>query len=134
MTTPAPPSARPPSSRRFAALDSPQARAFVDGADPRPGEGASPPGPPPHTTETIVDLPRPEPVAAPLALPVVPQPARKERLQMVTLRVPETLHAQLIWIAENGSRSMNQLFLDAVRPVVETEIQKIQRRKAMGLD
>ena len=53
---------------------------------------------------------------------------------MVTLRVPETLHAQLIWIAENGSRSMNQLFLDAVRPVVEAEIVKIQRRKAMGLD
>jgi hypothetical protein len=132
MTTPAPPSARPPSSRRFAALDSPQARAFVDGADPR-AEDASPPGPP-HTAETIVDLPRPEPVAAPLAPPVVPQPARKERLQMVTLRVPETLHAQLIWIAENGSRSMNQLFLDAVRPVVEAEIQKIQRRKAMGLD
>jgi predicted HicB family RNase H-like nuclease len=73
-------------------------------------------------------------VAAPAAPSVVPQPARKERLQMVTLRVPETLHAQLIWIAENGSRSMNQLFLDAVRPVVEAEIVKIQQRKAMGLD
>ncbi len=133
MTTPAPPSARPPSSRRFAALDSPQARAFVDGADARVGEGVLPPAPP-RAAETIVDLPRPEPVAAPAAPSVVPQPARKERLQMVTLRVPETLHAQLIWIAENGSRSMNQLFLDAVRPVVEAEIVKIQRRKAMGLD
>ena len=133
MTTPAPPSARPPSSRRFAALDSPQARAFVDGADARVGEGALPPAPP-RAAETIVDLPRPEPVAAPAAPSVVPQPARKERLQMVTLRVPETLHAQQIWIAENGSRSMNQLFLDAVRPVVEAEIVKIQQRKAMGLD
>jgi hypothetical protein len=130
MTTPPVPSARPPNSRRFEALDGPAAKAFVQGADPGVGEGArtpAPTAPPPQ----VVEMPR---AATPVAPPVLPQPARKERQQPVTLRVSESLHAQLLYIAENGPRSMNQFIVDVLGPAVAAEIEKIQRRKAMGLD
>jgi HicB family len=141
MTTPPVPSARPPSSRRFEALDGPAAKAFVQGADPEVGEGArtpAPSAPPPQVVEmpraaTPVAAPVPQPAPA-VAPPVLPQPARKERQQPVTLRVSESLHAQLLYIAENGPRSMNQFIVDVLGPAVAAEIEKIQRRKALGLD
>jgi hypothetical protein len=90
-----------------------------------PRAAAPPPGP----------VPTPPPAQAPVvAAPVLPQPARKERQQPVTLRVSEGLHAQLLYIAENGSRSMNQFIVDVLGPAVAAEMEKIQRRKALGLD
>jgi hypothetical protein len=82
-------------------------------------------------TPVAAPVPQPAPAVAP---PVLPQPARKERQQPVTLRVSESLHAQLLYIAENGPRSMNQFIVDVLGPAVAAEIEKIQRRKAMGLD
>ena len=65
---------------------------------------------------------------------VVPRGPRKERMQPVTLRVSEALHAQLLYIADNGKRSMNQFIVDVLGPAVQVEVEKIQKRKALGLD
>ncbi len=141
MTTPPAPSARPPNSRRFEALDSPAAKAFVQGADPGAGEpaGAAPPAEPPHLA--VVEPAVPPPVEPPkVPAPPVPEvPAvrrgpRKERMQPVTLRVSEALHAQLLYIADNGKRSMNQFIVDVLGPAVQAEVEKIRKRKALGLD
>jgi hypothetical protein len=59
---------------------------------------------------------------------------RKERLQPVTLRLSEAMHAQLLHIADNGKRSMNQFIIDVLGPAVALEVEKIERRKALGLD
>jgi len=64
----------------------------------------------------------------------IPQGTRKERLQPVTLRISEAMHAQLLYIADNGKRSMNQFIVDVLGPAVVTEVEKIERRKALGLD
>jgi len=50
------------------------------------------------------------------------------------LRVPEHLHGQLLYIAENGSKSMNQFVIDALAPAVNAQMDKIARRKELGLD
>ena len=141
MTTPPAPSARPPNSRRFEALDSPAAKAFVQGADSGAGEpaGAAPPAEPPHLAVVEPAVPPPvEPpkVPAPPApeVPAVPRGPRKERMQPVTLRVSEALHAQLLYIADNGKRSMNQFIVDVLGPAVQVEVEKIRKRKALGLD
>jgi hypothetical protein len=141
MTTPPAPSARPPNSRRFEALDSPAAKAFVQGADSGAGEpaGAAPPAEPPHLAVVEPAVPPPvEPpkVPAPPApeVPAVPRGPRKERMQPVTLRVSEALHAQLLYIADNGKRSMNQFIVDVLGPAVQAEIEKIRKRKTLGLD
>ena len=142
MTTPPAPSARPPSSRRFEALDSPAARAFVQGAGAGAGEGASavPPAEPPRLTAVEPTSPPPaEPprVPAPTVPDIpgaMPRGPRKERLQPVTLRVSEALHAQLLYIADNGKRSMNQFIVDVLGPAVRAEVEKIEKRKALGLD
>jgi hypothetical protein len=113
------PSARPPSSlHRAPDLDSREARAFVERAashpssnDPREGRGAQP-------------------------APALPGAAATQRqpLRPLTLRIPESLHSSLLFIAENGSRSMNQFVIDALAPAVEAQIEKINRRKELGLD
>jgi len=134
MSTPPAPSARPPSSRRFEALDSPAAKAFVEGADT--GAGGSLPASqhqlavveaPPSAT---VELPRP----AAAEVTAIPRGPRKERMQPVTLRLSEAMHAQLLHIANNGKRSMNQFIIDVLGPAVGAEVEKIERRKALGLD
>lgn len=113
------PSARPPSSqRRPPDLDSQEARAFVERASSHPstldaGEGRE--GPP-----------------LPALLP--PATAQKELLRPLTLRIPESLHARLLYIAENGSKSMNQFAIEALLPAVEQQVDKIARRKELGLD
>jgi len=66
--------------------------------------------------------------------PEVPAHARKEQLRPLTLRVPEHLHGQLLYIAENGSKSMNQFVIDALAPAVNAQMDKIARRKELGLD
>ena len=126
MTTPPAPSARPPSSRRFEALDTPAAKAFVQGANPEAREpaGAAPSAEPPRA-------PAPPALEVPVAVPRGP---RKERMQPVTLRVSEALHAQLLYIADNGKRSMNQFIVDVLGPAVRAEVEKIEKRKALGLD
>lgn len=133
MSTPPAPSARPPSSRRFEALDSPAAKAFVEGADP--GVGGVPGGSPNRLAMV-------EAVQPAIAEPLRPTPAtevlsggpRKERMQPVTLRLSEAMHAQLLHIANNGKRSMNQFIIDVLGPAVAAEVEKIERRKALGLD
>jgi predicted HicB family RNase H-like nuclease len=55
-------------------------------------------------------------------------------MQPVTLRISEAMHAQLLYIADNGKRSMNQFIVDVLGPAVVTEVEKIERRKALGLD
>jgi hypothetical protein len=110
------PSARPPSSRRPPDLDSPEARAFVEGV---------------ATNQ--------EPVAArdverAVAIPPKPPEAQKELLRPLTLRIPDSLHRRLLYIAENGSKSMNQFAIDALAPAVDAAIEKIRRRKELGLD
>ncbi len=135
MSTPPVPSARPPSSRRFEALESPAAKAFVEGAD----QGA---GGPPDASQHRLAVVEAAPSAA--VEPLQPVPAaeagtiqrgpRKERLQPVTLRLSEAMHAQLLHIADNGKRSMNQFIIDVLGPAVASEVEKIERRKALGLD
>ena len=142
MTTPPAPSARPPSSRRFEALDSPAAKAFVQGADPGAGApaGAAPSAEPLRLAVAEPPVPllaEPPTTPAPPALEIpaaVPRGPRKERMQPVTLRVSEALHAQLLYIADNGKRSMNQFIVDVLGPAVQAEVEKIQKRKALGLD
>ncbi len=113
------PSARPPSSQRRAPdLDSREAREFVERASSHPsspdaGEGRG---------------------GTPLAMPPSPIIPQKELLRPLTLRIPETLHARLLYIAENGSKSMNQFVIDALMPAVEVQVDKIARRKELGLD
>jgi predicted HicB family RNase H-like nuclease len=55
-------------------------------------------------------------------------------MQPVTLRVSEALHAELLYIAENSPRSMNQFIVDTLGPAVTAEVGKIQKRKELGLD
>lgn len=113
------PSARPPSSQRRAPdLDSREARAFVERAASHPsaletGEGRGEPPSPVLTRSTA---------------------AQKELLRPLTLRIPDSLHARLLFIAENGSKSMNQFVIEALMPAVEQQVDKITRRKELGLD
>jgi hypothetical protein len=118
-------SARPPSSsRRAPDLDSPEARAFVEAAaDPvqisskqgREGDKTA------ASQRVDMDLP--------------PASARqRETLRPLTLRIPESLHAHLLYIADNSNKSMNQFVIDALGPAVSTQIEKIARRKELGLD
>ena len=137
MTIPPAPSAWPPSSRRFAALDSPQAMASVAQADSGAGaKSVAQPEAPPFAlaAASTAATPRPKPAAVPVVDPASARPVRKERLQPVTLRVPEALHAELLYIAENSPRSMNRFIVDTLGPAVATEVEKIQKRKALGLD
>lgn len=115
------PSARPPSSqRRSPDLDSAEARTFVDKATSHPqntsktneeGKGAFQTS---SATDTIS--------------------SRKEQLRPLTLRIPDRLHNNLLFIAENGSKSMNQFVIDVLTPAVELQLEKIARRKELGLD
>jgi hypothetical protein len=109
------PSARPPSSRRPPDLDSPEARAFVEGV------GAA----------QVGEVPRPAAIAT--VPPIAVEPTR-ELLRPLTLRIPDSLHRNLSYIAENGSKSMNQFAIDALAPAVEIALDKIRRRKELGLD
>jgi hypothetical protein len=115
-------SARPPSSaRRFESLDTEAARRFVSGAsrdapDDPPVVAVPPPAPSPIA---------PEPVAA---------TPRREAMKVLTVRLPESLHARLEFIARNSPHSMNSFVQAALEPAVATEIEKINKRKAMGLD
>ena len=134
MSTPPAPSARPPSSRRFEMLDSPAAKAFVEGADL--GAGV-PSAASPHrlavmeaVPPTATDHPRPTPAE----VAAIPRGPRKERMQPVTLRLSEAMHAQLLHIANNGKRSMNQFIIDVLGPAVAAEVEKIERRRVLGLD
>lgn len=113
------PTARPPSSpRRTPDLDSAQARDFVERAVSHPATPA-----PPMAGQGRAPSP-----------PAMPASPRKEQLRPLTLRVPEHLHGQLLYIAENGSKSMNQFVIDALAPAVDAQIEKIVRRKELGLD
>ncbi|MGE0370732.1 MAG: toxin-antitoxin system HicB family antitoxin [Gammaproteobacteria bacterium] len=122
------PSARPPSSaRRFESLDSEAARRFVSGAS---REGSSePPAPavvPPLQPAEPAPAARPEPPAA--------TTPRREPMRVLTVRIPESLHARLDFIARNSPHSMNSFVQAALEPAIATEIEKINKRKAMGLD
>ena len=152
MTTPSAPSARPPSSRRFEAIDSPAARAFVEAADSAgeggaqpscPAQAAAPPVPAPPPARPVPTLaavpvlsppPPPAEPAGPLVPASAPRSGKKERLQPVALRMPEAVHAQLVYSAENSPKSINQFVLDALGPAIAAEVEKIAKRKAMGLD
>jgi hypothetical protein len=114
---------------------SPPCTAFVEGADLGAG---GPPAASPHGLAVVeaappaaVEPPRPAPAAEAEAIPRGP---RKERMQPVTLRLSEAMHAQLLHIADNGKRSMNQFIIDVLGPAVAAEVEKIERRKALGLD
>jgi hypothetical protein len=124
-----PPSARPPSSnRRPPDLDSPEARAFVERAASHP--------------EPVVEIARPREAiqpAVPVSRPAAPEAPRaetprKEVLRPLTLRIPDSLHSSLLYIAENGSKSMNQFVIEALNPAVEAQMKKIAKRKELGLD
>ena len=98
-------------------LDSQEARAFVERAASHPsaaGSGDGRGGPP--------------------TAPARPTAVQKEMLRPLTLRIPDSLHARLLHIAENGSKSMNQFVIDALMPAVERQVEKIARRKELGLD
>ena len=111
------PSARPPSSQRRAPdLDSREARAFVERASSHPSDAGEGRG------------------QMPLAAPPNSITPQKEPLRPLTLRIPESLHTRLLYIAENGSKSMNQFVIDALMPAVEAQVEKITRRKELGLD
>ena len=112
------PSARPPSRQRRAPdLDSEEARAFVERAASHPSASEAGEG-------------RGEPLVASTRRTA----AQKEVLRPLTLRIPESLHARLLYIAENGSKSMNQFVIEALVPAVEQQVDKITRRKELGLD
>ena len=112
-----PPSARPPSSqRRTPDLDSPQAREFVDRAATRPSIISDT-----RSTGDGVEMPT-------RAL------QRREQVRPLTLRIPDSLHTSLLYIAENGSKSMNQFVIDVLTPAVDAQLEKIAKRKTLGLD
>lgn len=112
-------SARPPTPpRREPDFDSAQARQFVE----RAGSPATPP-----------EIDKPAEVPAMVTQPG-PTPVRREQLRPLTLRIPEDLHRALAYIAENGSKSMNQFAIDALTPASSEQIRKIQKRKELGLD
>ncbi len=112
-------SARPPSTpRREPDLDSVQARQFVE----RAGNLQVAPA-----TNNPADVPT-------MAAPSEVAPARREQLRPLTLRIPEELHRALTYIAENGSKSMNQFAIDALTPASNEQIVKIKKRKELGLD
>ena len=112
------PSARPPSSQRRAPdLDSQEARAFVERAASHPS-----------ATEARQGRGEVSGLAA------RPPAVQKEQLRPLTLRIPESLHARLLYIAENGSKSMNQFVIETLVPAVEQQVDKIARRKELGLD
>ena len=112
------PSARPPlRQRRTPDLDSQEARAFVERAASHPSAAEAEEG-----------------RGAPLPASGRPATAQKEPLRPLTLRIPESLHARLLYIAENGSKSMNQFVIEALMPAVEQQVDKITRRKELGLD
>jgi hypothetical protein len=113
MTTP---SARPPSSvRRFESLETEAARRFISGGPGAEGQGASQPAPPATTPDT-------------------PSTPRREPMKVLTVRLPESLHASLDFIARHSPHSMNSFVQAALEPAVAAEIEKINKRKAMGLD
>ncbi len=113
------PSARPPSSQRRAPdLDSREARAFVERAASHPSSNGPAEG-------RVAALAQERPAGA---------AAARQLLRPLTLRIPEALHSSLLYIAENGSKSMNQFVIDALAPAVEAQIEKITRRKELGLD
>lgn len=115
-----PPSARPPSSqRRSPDIDSDRARQFVDGATSHPSTQIS----------SIGQGREVEP--APALGETVP---KREQLRPLTLRIPEELHSALLYIADNGARSMNQFAIDALKPAADAQLAKITKRKALGLD
>ena len=111
------PSARPPSSRRFESLDTEAARRFISGGVNGEGQGASQAAPP-----------APAQAAEPSSAP------RREAMKVLTVRLPESLHARLDFIARNSPHSMNSFVQAALEPAVAAEIEKINKRKAMGLD
>lgn len=119
------PTARPPSSnRRQPNLDSPEARAFVDAA----ASAGSAPAAQDEAGQGHPEKPR-------STGPVQSLGSRtREILRPLTLRIPESLHASLLYIAENSSKSMNQFVIDALAPAVDSQIDKIARRKELGLD
>jgi len=109
------PSARPP-SRRPPDLDSPEARAFVGGVASRQ------------------EAPEPRGRGGEVSTPPPPVQPVKEPLRPLTLRIPDSLHRNLLYIAANGSRSMNQFAIDALAAAAKLAIEKIERRKELGLD
>jgi hypothetical protein len=117
MTTP---SARPPSSaRRFESLDTEAARRFISGGAGGEGQG----------TPEAAPLP---PASVQASEP--PPPPRRELMKVLTVRLPESLHARLDFIARNSPHSMNSFVQAALEPAIAAEIEKINKRKAMGLD
>lgn len=115
------PSARPPANpRRPPDLDSRQAREFVDRAASHPANPTS------DGRDGVGINSRADSASS--------APLRKEQLRPLTLRIPEQLHTNLLYIAENGNRSMNQFVIDALAPAVDAQMEKIARRKELGLD
>jgi hypothetical protein len=114
------PSARPPSSRRFDSLDTEAARRFSSRGVNGEWQGAS------------ISVPAAPPAAAE-ASDTSPAP-RREAMKVLTVRLPESLHARLDFIARNSPHSMNSFVQAALEPAVAAEIEKINKRKAMGLD
>jgi predicted HicB family RNase H-like nuclease len=55
-------------------------------------------------------------------------------MKVLTVRLPESLHARLDYIARNSPHSMNSFVQATLEPAITAEIEKIERRKAMGLD
>jgi len=109
-----PPSARPPSSQRRAPdLDSQHAREFVDRAATHPSTSPD--------ARSASEVP-------------TRAPQGREQVRPLTLRIPDPLHTNLLYIAENGSKSMNQFVIDVLTPAVDAQLEKIAKRKALGLD
>ena len=116
-----PPSARPPSSqRRSPDLDSAEARTFVERAASHP--------------QSTIETSKEGRGADQAPLTTGSTLSRKEQLRPLTLRIPDRLHSNLLFIADNGSKSMNQFVIDALTPAVEAQLEKIARRKELGLD
>lgn len=116
-------SARPPSSsKRFESLDTEAARRFITGSPDAEGKGPAPastPAPQPAVQTNVYEQ---------------PMAPRREPMKVLTVRLPESLHARLEFIARNSPHSMNSFVQAALEPAVAAEIEKINKRKAMGLD
>jgi len=94
-----------------------------------PNEAFAPaalPAPVPPTA--VVVAPQPDPA------PAAPAATRREPMKVLTVRLPESLHARLEYIARNSPHSMNSFVQAALEPAVATELEKISKRKALGLD
>lgn len=129
------PSARPPRNHpsaedRFAALDRPEAQAYIGAAPDVLGteDGKPDNGQPAKAAGADQDV-----VSSANAVAIPLQPAENV-WKPYNLRVRPSMHKNLSFIAKHSPKSMNEFINSALEDAVEKELQRLQRIIDLGLD